>query len=183
MTAKRNIEELYPRAPRYVIQISDDHIVRFAHQPKGSRAMHTRIVDLSESGMAFVVPVLSAPKLDEKIKVEFNAPGCDPIACFAKVVRVQHHKSYNSIGQPQVFRLIAVEFQNLYEAQRQQIAQGLTEQFKRQQKSYARKQFFLKVQWYLTSVFYFLGSLFRNIGKLLRFKKAKAQRNDKYIND
>ena len=43
MSAERNAEELYPRAPRYVIEVGDNQVVRFAHMPRGSKAMHTRI--------------------------------------------------------------------------------------------------------------------------------------------
>ena len=181
--AQRNVEELYPRAPRYTVQVSDNHIVRFAMQPKGSKAMHTRIVNLSESGMAFIVPVMSAPKDDEMIKVEFNAPHCEPIACYAKVVRVQKHISYNSHGQPQVFRMIAVEFQGLLEPQRRQLAEGLSQQFKKLRKNYEWEQFWLKLEW---QVFSFFKLLVWPVNKLIQHffpKKTDLERGDKYIND
>lgn len=183
MATQRKLEELYPRAPRYTIQVSDNHIVRFAHQPRGSKAMHTRIIDLSESGMAFIVPVLSAPKLDENIKIEFNAPNCDPVACFAKVVRVQKHQSYNSVGQAQVFRLIAVEFQNLHNKQREQIAQGLTQEFKNNRKKYEREQMLFKIQWFVKSVVFFFSNFFSKFWAIAFPKSKEIERSDKYIND
>lgn len=183
MASQRKLEELYPRAPRYTIQISDNHIVRFAHQPRGSKAMHTRVIDISESGMAFIVPVLSAPKKDESIKIEFNAPNCDPIACFAKVVRVQHHKSYNSIGQPQVFRLIAVEFQALHQKQRQQLSQGLTEEFKKNRKKYEREQKLLQLKWMVKSLIIPVQQIISRLWKSAFPKTKDIVQSDKYIND
>lgn len=181
--AQRKMEEIYPRAPRYTVQVDDNHIVRFALQPKGSKAMHTRIINLSESGMAFIVPVLSAPKDDETIKIEFKAPHCDSMACFAKVVRIQKHISYNGHGQPQVFRMVAVEFQGLKEAQRRQLAEGLAEQFKKLRKDYEWEQFWLKLEWQFFNLLKVMVWPFTKLLSLLKKEKTEIERTDKYINE
>lgn len=163
MSAERNIEELYPRAPRYVIELGDNEIVRFAHMPRGSKAMHTRIVDLSESGMAFLVPYLTAPQEGEKIKVEFSGPNTDSIACFAKVVRVQIHRTYQKARKPQTFKMVAVEFQDMHPTQRQLLSQGLRLQFKKKQATYQRQQLILKIQWLFLSTLEGLAKLLSRV--------------------
>ena len=143
----RNLEDLYPRAPRHVIEVGDAEVVRFAQLPKGSKTMHTRIVNLSESGMAFLTPSHTAPDVEEVIKVEFMAPNSPPIACFAKVVRVELHKTYSHDQRPQTFKLVAVEYTQIHPLQKQILAQGLSERFRQQQEEYLREQRWLKWQW------------------------------------
>lgn len=184
MTAKRKAEELYPRAPRYVIEVGDNQVVRFAHKPKGSKAMHTRIINISESGMAFLVPYLTAPQEGEHIKVEFTAPNSDSIACFAKVVRVQIHKTYNQHQRPQSFKMVAVEFENLHPRQRKMLSQGLTEQFKKKHANFKRQQLFLKMQWGFLNVLSKLDGFFVKLNPFHFFKKKNTEEkrgNDNYI--
>ncbi len=167
MSAQRNVEELYPRAPRYVIEVGDNEVVRFAMAPRGSKTMYTRIINLSESGMAFLVPYLTAPQMAEKIKVEFSAPNTESIACFAKVVRVQVHRTYHSTQKPQTFKLIAVEFESLHPKQRKMLSEGLQLQLKRRYAQYRRDQIWNRFVWFFMD----LGqNLTRKTKKLLRLK-------------
>ena len=184
MSAERKIEDLFPRAPRYEIEAGDDPVLRFAHKPKGSKPMHTRIVNLSESGMAFLVPFNSAPAEEQEIKLEFNAPNCPSIACFAIVRRVQIHRTYNGRREPQMFKLVAVEFKNLHPKQRQILSQGLTEQFRNKQIEYERNQRWLKLEWTLrhwghkiTRVF---QAPFQAVAKLFKKKKSKELTTTQY---
>lgn len=147
MASDRKIEDIYPRAPRYTIELGDQQIVRFAKSPKGAKAMHTRIIDLSESGMAFLTPYNAAPEVSEKIKVEFTAPNSDPIACFANVARIQIHKTYSHDQKPQSFKMVAVEFENLHAKQRKMLADGLVAQFKKKRAQFQRQQMLLKLKW------------------------------------
>jgi hypothetical protein len=152
MAKARQLEDLFPRAPRYVIEIGDRQVVRFAPMPKGSKPMHTRIVNLSESGMAFLVPTNSAPEAEEQIKVEFTAPNSEPVACFARVVRVEMHRAFVEGERPQTFALVGVEFMNLHPRQREQIANGLDKRFADKHRSYQWSQLWLKLQWQLKSL-------------------------------
>ncbi len=174
MSEQRNVEELYPRAPRYVIEIGDNEVVRFAMSPRGSKTMHTRIINLSESGMAFLCPYLTAPREGEKIKVEFTAPNTDSIACFANVVRVQIHKTYREDQKPQTFKLVAVEFENLPPKQRQMLSSGLTQQFQKKQAEYQRKQLFLKAQWLISSSF---AKAYDLLSSLKKNRASKINKN------
>ena len=172
LMAERKLEELYPRAPRYEIDLGDNQVVRFAHMPKGSKTMHTRILNLSESGMAFLVPYLTAPEMGEKIKVEFTAPNSEPIACFAKVVRVEIHKTYHNNRKPQTFKLVAVEFENVHPKQRQMLSTGLQKQIVQKQKEYQRDQAWNRMVWFFIDFWNGLGRLLSRV-----FKKPPVEKN------
>ena len=175
MASERKIEDIYPRAPRYVIEFGDQQIVRFAKSPQGSKAMHTRIINLSESGMAFLTPFNSAPNNGEKIKIEFTAPNSEPIACFAKVTRIQIHKTYSHDQKPQSFKMVAVEFENLHAAQRKMLADGLVAQFRKKQSQFRRQQMGLKFKWALYAAFKKTSDL------LAKFLKKDSKTNSNSI--
>ncbi len=81
-------KEIYPRSPRYVLQLKDKKVLRYASYPKGHRSFFTEIINMSETGMAFTVPFLDTPNKNEIIMVEFSPPNSSPIACYGKVLRV-----------------------------------------------------------------------------------------------
>lgn len=185
MTAERNLEELYPRAPRYQVEVGDNQVVRFAHMPRGSKTMHTRILNLSESGMAFLVPYLTAPQEGEKIKVEFTAPHSEAIACFAKVVRVEIHRTYHKTRNPQTFKLVAVEFENLHPKQRQMLAGGLQKQLLRKHRQYKRDQAWSKFVWFFLGMGQHIQSVFSRVfplrGHNSQDKSDQEQNHSNYI--
>ena len=177
MTAQRKIEELYPRAPRYTIEVGDHQLVRFSGSPQGSRAMHTRVINISESGMAFLVPYLTAPQKGTQIKVEFNAPNTPPIACFAQVVRVETHRLYHPEHKAQVFKLVAVEFVKLHPKQREMIASGLHQKIREKYEEHQRIQRWNQLHWFFVTMGQELKQLF---SQLFFFKRAtqRVQKED-----
>ena len=93
--------------------MKDKKIMRYAPYPKGHRAFFTEVVNLSETGMAFTVPFLDSPQMNETIMVEFSVPSGEPIACYAKVQRVQKYTLIESDFFQKDCKLVAVEFQKL----------------------------------------------------------------------
>jgi|GEM_PF-4416215 len=146
MSAEK-LENYEARAPRYVLNFSDNTILRFSSAAKGSKKFQTRVVNLSETGMAFLLPALDNPHDDETIKVEFQVPNRTAMACFAKVIRIENHQTFNKFGQRQTFKLVAVTFVDLPVAQTQMIREGLLEEFEKLNKKYLKEQFQLKLQW------------------------------------
>ena len=146
MSAEK-LEKYQARAARYVLSYEDNTIVRFAAYPKGAKTHQTRVVNLSETGMAFLLPFLDNPKDDELIKVEFKVPNGGTMACFAKVIRVETHQTFNQASQRQQFKLVAVTFVDLPVAQRQMIREGLLKEFEKMSKEYTKEQLKLKAQW------------------------------------
>lgn len=132
--------------------------------------MHTRIINLSESGMAFLVPYLTAPQEGEEIKVEFSAPNTESIACFAKVVRVQVHRTFHNYRKPQTFKMVAVEFKSLHPKQRKMLSDGLQEQMRKKYAQYKRDQAWTKFIWFWIDLGNNLRKPFKSVSHLLKKK-------------
>jgi hypothetical protein len=128
--------------------MKDKKIMRYAPYPRGHRAFFTEIINLSETGMAFTVPFLDAPILNETIMIEFAVPGGDPIACFAQVQRVQKYTVIESDFFQKDCKLVAVKFHQMKEEQLRSLRISLTQEFKKMQVHFRRQQFRLKLQWY-----------------------------------
>ena len=81
------------RAPRYVLNAGDEKIVRVASRDrKKNQIYQMEIVDVSETGMAFIVNWNYLPQIGEVLKVEFPVPGEQrKVAWFAKVMRLENH--------------------------------------------------------------------------------------------
>lgn len=128
--------------------MKDKKIMRYAPYPKGHRSFFTEVINLSETGMAFTVPFLDSPQLNETIMVEFSVPGGEPIACFAKVQRVQKYTLIESDFFQKDCKLVAVEFKKLPAAQHQALHKGLQLEFKKINVHFRRQQMWLKLQWH-----------------------------------
>lgn len=146
--SSQSTEKLHNRSPRYVLQMKDKKIMRYAPYPKGHRAFFTEVVNLSETGMAFTVPFLDSPQINEMIMVEFAVPGGEPVACFAKVHRVQKYTLIEADFFQKDCKLVAVEFQKLPAAQHQTLRQSLQFEFKKMNMHFRRQQLWLKLQWH-----------------------------------
>ena len=168
MGERRKSEDVFPRAPRYSVEVSDHEILRFAQGPSGAKTKHTRIMNLSESGLSFLCPFNWAPDEGEIIKIQFQPPNAESIACFAQVIRIQHHESVDSQGQLQKFKLVAVEYQGLPPAQRQSLSQGLMTQF-----SQARQQQMKKER--LEKGVQFLKKVKEGFSKMAKRRNRKSQ--------
>jgi hypothetical protein len=140
-------EKIQIRSPRYVLQMKDKKIMRYAPYPRGHRSFFTEIINLSETGMAFTVPFLDSPHLNEIIMVEFTVPGAEPIACFAKVQRVQKYKLIESDFFQKDCKLVGVKFEKMKEEQLITLRLSLNEEFKKIQNRFRRDQLWLKLRW------------------------------------
>lgn len=98
--------------------------------------------------MAFTVPFLDSPQINETIMVEFSVPGGNPVACFAKVQRVQKFTLIEDDFFQKDCKLVAVQFQKLPEAQQISLRRSLQEEFKQINLHFRRQQLWLKIQWH-----------------------------------
>lgn len=148
--SQESIEKLYPRSPRYVLQMKDTKVLRYAPYPRGNRSFFTEIVNLSETGMAFTVPYLDTPHKNEIIMVEFTPPGgATSIACYAQVQRVQKISIIEADYFQKNCKLVAVTFTSLKEEQREQIRHVLAQKFRKINRSFKLQQVKMKFLWTL----------------------------------
>ena len=148
--SQQPVDKLYPRSPRYVLQMKDTKVLRYAPYPRGHRSFFTDIVNLSETGMAFTVPYLDSPHKNEIIMVEFTPPGATTsVACYAQVQRIQNI----SMIEPDFFqkncKLVAVTFTSLKPEQREQIKNVLSQKFKKINHHFRWQQMKMKFLWTL----------------------------------
>jgi hypothetical protein len=140
---------LYPRSPRYVLQLNDKKVLRYAPYPRGNRSFFTEIHNLSETGMAFTVPYLDTPNQDEIIMVEFTPPGGTSIACFGHVKRVQNFSVIEADFFQKNCKLVAIKFVNLQEEQARAIRMALSMEFKKINLIFSRQQMKMRILWML----------------------------------
>lgn len=78
------------RSPRYSVGSQDIRHLRLARKTFGhKRLSEAEIINVSESGLAFRIPMSVAPRVGEYIMLEFTAPGANKMAWYARVVRVE----------------------------------------------------------------------------------------------
>jgi PilZ domain len=109
-------------------------MLRFAANVSKNRSFSTQFVNVSETGLAFLISRESAPRIGEFIKVEFPVPGGEQIAWFAKVVRLEelHEPPWWSNKRPQIEAeeiIVGVQFHELPEGHRQAIREHLHDKF------------------------------------------------------
>lgn len=156
------------RAPRYILKPTDNQVMRFATDRGPQGVFKTKLVNLSETGAAFVVDRSMAPQIGDTLKVELPIPGLDQIAWFGEVVRMEVYSSNSWWSDPDPFvddekMLIAVHFQELPHGHRAAIKKGLQDQFLLElQERRLRQQLYVK-QWILENLFKFTGYLLLSI--------------------
>lgn len=81
------------RSPRYLLRPQDRKIMRFSleHSQGEGGIEQTLLLNLSETGVAFIVDAGVEPRVGEKVKVEIPIPGGDQIAWWGKVVRTSEY--------------------------------------------------------------------------------------------
>ncbi|MCB0421665.1 MAG: PilZ domain-containing protein [Bdellovibrionales bacterium] len=83
-------KKFYHRSPRYTIQPKDEKFLRFVHKNEKNRSYTTQILNISATGLAFVVDQDCAPSIGDTIKVEFPV-GQERIAWWAQVARLERY--------------------------------------------------------------------------------------------
>ncbi|MCX7978669.1 MAG: PilZ domain-containing protein [Bdellovibrionaceae bacterium] len=118
----------HARAPRYILDTTDDHLIRVAGPKQTPWEEGTEILNVSLTGLAFTAQDDLCPTLGEVIKIQFQIPGGKQMACYAVVTRLEQYAKHKT--------LVAVSFHKLEMAHRIALAQGLSLKFKAQKKSF-----------------------------------------------
>lgn len=138
--------------------------MRFSKE-EGSGVFRTRLLNLSETGAAFLVDRSMRPEIGDLIKVEIPVPGLDQIAWFGRVVRLESYEGNSWWSEPDPFVdeekiMVAVHFHDLPLGHRKAIKQGLEKQFLEELKERRLRQ-----QMYLKHVF--LENVYKYSGYIL----------------
>lgn len=120
----QGLARYHGRSPRYILNTLDDSLIRVAGPRQLPWEEGTEIKNISLTGLAFTAPSDLCPLLGEVIKIQFDVPGSQPMACYAVVTRIDPMK-----GQQM---LVGVHFYKLEMAQRVALAQGLSQKLREQ---------------------------------------------------
>lgn len=120
----QGIARYHARAPRYILNTSDDFLIRVAGPRQVPWEEGTEIKNVSLTGLAFTAPEDLCPLLGEVIKIQFEVPSSKQMACYAIVTRLDHIKDN--------IMLVGVHFYKLEMSHRIVLAQGISRKFKEQ---------------------------------------------------
>ena len=116
MTAVLN--RYHPRSPRYILLPQDQCLIRVAGPKQTPWEEGTEIYNISKTGLCFTAPEILLPNMNESIRIQFDVPGSEQMACYAIVVRIEKVS--------QEVSMVAVEFAELTPAQQWNISRGLS---------------------------------------------------------
>lgn len=113
-----SLARYHARQPRYILNATDNNLIRYSGAERLSWEEKTELKNISLTGLTFSAPIDIKPQLGEVIKIQFEVPGSEPMACHAIVTRIEHINSYDCE--------IAIHFYKLERIQRINLVQGLT---------------------------------------------------------
>lgn len=145
------LRKFIPRAPRYILRPQDRKDMRFSLQSTVGKGgiEQTIMLNLSESGVAFMVAPGTDMHMGEYVKVEIPIPNGEQIAWWGRVVRIQEYEpSYWSFRKDE-FRekpriIIGLKFEDMPDPHGHAIRKGLEQSFLKA----ARDQRFSKAIYY-----------------------------------
>ena len=130
--AQGQAEKFVRRAPRYVLRPEDNRFLRFAYQWDKNKTYTTEFINISKTGVAFLIDPEDAPNHGELIKIEVPIPGGSQIAWWGRVARIQDYNpkskwlwSKNSDRSEDQRVMVGVEFMNLPDGHSLAIETGL----------------------------------------------------------
>lgn len=113
-----SLARYHARQPRYILNATDNNLIRYSGAERFSWEEKTELKNISLTGLTFSAPIDIKPQLGEVIKIQFQVPGSEPMACHAIVTRIEHINSYDCE--------ISIHFYKLERLQRINLVQGLT---------------------------------------------------------
>jgi hypothetical protein len=130
------IRRFIPRAPRYVLRPPDRNVMRFglASLKGPAHIEHTTLVNLSETGAAFITDDTTDIKIGDSVKVEIPIPNGEQIAWFARVVRIEEYeeRSWLQIRNANVRKdqiIVGLKFETLPDPHTRAIRKGIERSF------------------------------------------------------
>lgn len=130
------LRRFIPRAPRYVLRPQDRNVMRFSLEdtigPAGTE--QTLLLNLSETGAAFIATNAARIEVGERIKVEIPIPSGEQIAWWAKVVRVEEYVPRGWFSRRDSFEdsgkvVVALKFEDLPQGHSKSLRKGIEQSF------------------------------------------------------
>ncbi len=120
----QSLAKYHSRAQRYILQPQDNTLVRVAGPHQIPWEEGTEIKNISLSGLAFTAPIDLCPLVGEFIKIQFEVPGSEMMACYGLVTRI------DAINTAEM--LVGIQFYKLEMSHRILLLQGLAQKLRSQ---------------------------------------------------
>ena len=114
-----SLARYHSRSPRYILDTYDNNLIRLSGAEKLSWEEKTTLKNISLTGLSFTAPRDLSPQLGEIIKIQFQVPGSEMMACYALIIRIEVLNDFDND--------VAVHFYKLDRVQRINLVQGLAE--------------------------------------------------------
>ena len=114
-----SLARYHARSPRYILDTQDNNLVRYSGAERLSWEEKTELKNVSLTGLSFTSAKDLSPQLGEIIKIQFQVPQSETMACYAVVIRI--HAIESNVNE------IAVHFYKLDRLQRINLVQGLAQ--------------------------------------------------------
>ena len=114
-----SLARYHARAPRYILNTEDNYLIRLSGAERLPWEENTEIRDISLTGLSFTASFDLCPQLGEIIKIQFDVPGAEQMACYAVVIRIDQISEQDN--------LVGVHFYKLDRVQRLNLVQGLAQ--------------------------------------------------------
>lgn len=113
-----SLARYHARSPRYVLDANDNNLIRYSGPERSPWEEKTELKNISLTGLSFNAPRDLKPQLGEIIKIQFEVPSSEVMACYALVTRIENMNTYECE--------VAVHFYKLDRIQRINLVEGLT---------------------------------------------------------
>lgn len=114
-----SLARYHSRSPRYILDTSDNHLIRLSGADRLAWEESTVLKNVSLTGLSFSAPRDLSPQLGEIIKIQFQVPGSQMMACYGLVIRIEASSEFEND--------IAIHFYKLDRVQRVNLVQGLAQ--------------------------------------------------------
>jgi len=153
------------RASRYNLKPFHNKIIRYENSSIGSHES-TDFIDISSTGLSFIVTAEGLPRSSSIIKITFSIPGSDTLTIKGQVVRTATYKRpewykryYDEDDKPVEEHFVAIHFLNIKKLQQDKLSvylDRLIDEEKKERKakkvSYIKSKFKRSYKWILLSV-------------------------------
>ncbi len=124
---------------------SDSQVLSFSREKERGTKHETRIINLSSTGIAFLVDRSEAPRIGDHIKIEFPIPSGSHVAWWARVVRMESYsdqrwwENKDSFDSPRQV-VVGIQYIDLPDGHRRDIQKGLENRYKELKQQYLKER-------------------------------------------
>jgi hypothetical protein len=131
------VRNFISRSARYTLRPQDKNIMRFSLETSGGgkgAIQETIMLNLSQTGAAFMVDAATAPNMGDRIMVEIPVPSGEQVAWWAIVMRLEEYVPKRRFSQRDEFfedrkMIVGLRFESLPDQHSKILRKGIEDSF------------------------------------------------------